>query len=74
MVLTLDDLRGRATITVAEAADVLTISRDSAYRAAQAGDLPTLRLGRRLLVPVPKLLALLGADPARSALDDAVGL
>ena len=49
-----------ATITIEEAGKLLGISRRSAYRAAAAGELPTLRLGRRLLVPTPRLLALLG--------------
>ena len=48
------------TITVDEAGDMLGISRRSAYRAAARGEIPTLRLGRRLLVPTPRLLALLG--------------
>ena len=48
------------TLTVDEAGDMLGISRRSAYRAAARGEIPTLRLGRRLLVPTPRLLALLG--------------
>lgn len=42
--------------------EMLGISRRSAYRAVARGDLPTLRLGRRILVPTPRLLALLGAE------------
>lgn len=38
-------------LTIAEAAAYLRISRGSAYEAARRGDLPTLKLGRRLLVP-----------------------
>ena len=38
-------------LTVEEAASQLRISRGSAYEAARRGDLPTLRIGRRLLVP-----------------------
>ena len=59
----LSDLHDRATITVPEAGEVLGLSRKSAYLACDRGDIPTLRLGRRLVVPVPKLLALIGADP-----------
>jgi excisionase family DNA binding protein len=29
----------------------LGLSRDAAYRAARSGQLPTIRIGRRLLVP-----------------------
>lgn len=61
--LTLAELRGRATISVAEAAAVLRISTKSGYAAANRGEIPTLRLGARVLVPVPALLRLLGDDP-----------
>jgi excisionase family DNA binding protein len=60
--LSLADLGGRATVTVEEVAQVLGVSRGSAYEGVRTGALPSLRLGRRVLVPVPRLLALLGAD------------
>ena len=53
-------LEDRLTVTVPEAAQLLSISRSTAYAAAKAGQLPTLRLGRRLVVPVPALRDLLG--------------
>lgn len=59
--LTLQDLAGRLTITVPEAGQVLGIGRDAAYAAAERGEIPVLHLGRRLVVPVPRLLHLLGA-------------
>ncbi|MBS4010984.1 MAG: helix-turn-helix domain-containing protein, partial [Roseovarius sp.] len=40
-----------ATMTVEDAGRLLGISRRAAYRAAAAGHLPVIRLGRRLLVP-----------------------
>jgi excisionase family DNA binding protein len=48
------------TITVEKAGELLGISRASAYRAASKGELPTFRLGRRVLVPTARLLDLLG--------------
>lgn len=57
------------TISVEEAGEILGVSRRSAYRAAETGELPTLRLGRRLLVPTPKLLAMLGLDTERHESD-----
>ena len=50
------------TMTVEEAAELLGLSRSSGYRAAAVGELPTIRIGRRLLVPTPKLFALLGLE------------
>jgi excisionase family DNA binding protein len=58
----LDQLEGRVTITIEQAAQVLGLGRTAAYEAARRGELPTRRLGRRLLVPVPALLTWLGAN------------
>lgn len=64
--MTLDELAGRLTCTVPEAGRLLGIGRDAAYAAAERGEIPTLRLGRRLVVPVPRLLDLVGAAPTHS--------
>lgn len=40
----------RATQTVDQTARELGISRASAYRAAHSSEIPTIRIGRRLLV------------------------
>lgn len=56
------ELRTRLTCTVPEAGQALGIGRDAAYRAAAAGEIPTLRLGRRIVVPCARLLALLGIE------------
>lgn len=50
------------TLSVEQAGELLGISRRSAYRAAEHGDLPVLRMGRRMLVPTARLLALLGVE------------
>ena len=63
--MNLSHLQDRATISVSDAAALLGISRNSAYEAARTGQLPTLRLGRRLLVPVPALLRMLESEDAR---------
>ena len=52
--------RAPATLTIEEAAELLGISRSLAYEAARSGELPTLKLGRRILVPREQLYALLG--------------
>lgn len=54
------DLAGRAVISVPEAGRLFGLGRSSAYGAAQRGEIPTMRLGRRLVVPVPRLLVLIG--------------
>jgi excisionase family DNA binding protein len=45
---------------VAEAGEMLGISRAFAYELVARGELPVIRLGRRLLVPKVGLLALVG--------------
>lgn len=52
----------RATYTVEEAAVVLGIGRSAAYLAAQSGELPTVRIGRRVLVPKPALDQMLNGN------------
>jgi excisionase family DNA binding protein len=42
---------GRSTLSVEEAAEVLGLSRAAAYIAANSGDLPIVRIGRRMVVP-----------------------
>lgn len=50
----------RLTISVEDAAELLGISRWLANEQAQRDELPVLRIGRRLRVPVRRLLELLG--------------
>ncbi len=60
--IALDDLEQRITLTVEEVASLLGLGRTAAYEAARRGQIPSRRLGRRVLVPVPALLEWLGAD------------
>ncbi len=45
----------RLTLSVDEAAKKLGISRNSLYHAIQAGELPVLKIGKRLLIPIAAL-------------------
>lgn len=55
-----------ALLRVEQACRLLGISRSAGYRAVTAGDLPILRLGRRIYVPTARLLAMLGLHPEES--------
>jgi excisionase family DNA binding protein len=52
---------GRSTFSVEEAGcEILGLSKCSAYAAAKTGSIPTVRVGRRLIVPRLALERLLG--------------
>jgi excisionase family DNA binding protein len=52
----------RQTLTIEEAARVLGIGRNSAYEAARRGEIPTIKVGRRLVVPRAALDRILAGD------------
>lgn len=60
-----------ATLTVERAAEFLNISRGLAYQAIATNDLPSIRIGRRILVPTARLLELLGSDHTAAQLNPA---
>jgi len=45
----------RLVYTVDEAAELLGLSRNAAYEAVRRGDIPNIRIGRRILVPKQRL-------------------
>jgi excisionase family DNA binding protein len=56
------DWQRRPTVPVDVAAELLGISRASAFRAVHRGQLPSIRLGRRIVIPTAGLRALLGIN------------
>lgn len=59
----------RLTLSVEEAAEMLGISRAFAYRLVKKDELPTVRLGRRLVVPRRALETMLRLDVNHTASD-----
>jgi excisionase family DNA binding protein len=55
--MTTDDLPD--VLTIDETARILRISRGLAFAGARRGDIPAIRIGRRLLVPRAALMRLL---------------
>ena len=51
----------KLTLTVTECAKRLGIGRNSAYEAVARGEIPVIRIGKRLLVPKAALEILLAA-------------
>jgi excisionase family DNA binding protein len=53
-----------ATISVEEAGRRLGIGRNSAYEAARRREIPVIKIGKRLLVPIAALDRLLSGETA----------
>ena len=60
--LTIDTVRERPTLSADETADFLHISSDLVYDGIHRGEIPSLKLGRKLLIPTAPLLELLGIE------------
>ncbi|HMF83596.1 MAG TPA: helix-turn-helix domain-containing protein [Acidimicrobiia bacterium] len=63
----LPDPRTEPTISVQRAAQVIGVSRGSAYEGVRRGEIPSIRIGHRLLVPTAALLRLVGLEQSPSA-------
>ena len=59
--------RERQTYTVDEAAELLGIGRNGAYEGVKSGEIPSIRIGKRILVPKVALDRLLARDVGNCA-------
>jgi excisionase family DNA binding protein len=50
------------TVTVERAAELLGISRGQGYEGVRTGDIPSLRVGHRILIPTAAIRRLLQLD------------
>lgn len=64
--LVIPDPQIEPTISVERAGQLLGMSRPSAYAAVQRGDIPSIKIGRRLIIPTAKILAMLGLGIAQA--------
>jgi len=62
----------RLTVSVEESAKMLGISRALAYELVRKNEIPSIKLGRRLVVPLAALLRLLQTPDAEDATIDLV--
>ena len=62
----LPDPHETPTMTVEAAGKALGLGRSAAYQAARRGDLPTIAIGRRLMVPTASLYRMLDLLPLRT--------
>ncbi len=56
----LPDPNEEPTVTVERAGQIVGVSRSSAYEAVRNGAIPSIRIGRRLVVPTASLRLMLG--------------
>lgn len=56
------ELKSRATIDVATAARIACVGRSTMFKAVHAGQVHSVRLGARLLIPTAPFLRQLGLD------------
>ena len=54
----------KLTYTIPETAKILGIGRSAAYEAARSGQIPTIRIGKRILVPLAALERMLETTKA----------
>jgi excisionase family DNA binding protein len=72
-----NSVRERKTLSVEEAAVALGIGRTLAYEAVRRGEIPTVRIGRRLLVPrgaLNQLLSITATDSRHSLVESPVAI
>ncbi len=62
----------RLTVSVEESAQMLGISRAFAYELVRKNEIPSIKLGRRLVVPLAALLRLLQTPDADDPIVDLV--
>ncbi len=56
----------RIVYTVTEVAEILRISRPTAFQGVERGEIPHIRVGRRILIPKAALEKLLAAAGSKS--------
>jgi hypothetical protein len=61
------DWRTRTTVDPVATSEILGLCRNSTYAAIAKGEIPSIRLGHRLLIPVAGLRRMLGELPALEA-------
>ena len=61
---------GPTVLTVDEVAKILRIGRISAYQAIERGEVPSIRIGRRILIPRAALEQMLNRFPISKSAGD----
>lgn len=65
--MSIPDPTSEPTISVERAGELLGCARSTAYEAVRAGEIPSIRLGRKIVVPTAAVLRMLQLDGGASA-------
>jgi excisionase family DNA binding protein len=64
------ETKDKLCLSVAEVSKLLNLSRNATYQACMTGEIPAIRIGRRVLVPTIRLEAMLaGKSEAKETCD-----
>ena len=63
----------RAVLTAREVADLLEISISHVYESLRRGDLPSVTVGRRIVIPARPIFTMLGLDNIETPLQGVSG-
>jgi excisionase family DNA binding protein len=58
----ISDIHDKLTVTVEVAGKALNLGRNAAYEAVRRGDIPSVRIGRRYVIPTASLRRMLGIE------------
>ncbi|GAP57295.1 hypothetical protein AHiyo1_01190 [Arthrobacter sp. Hiyo1] len=61
------DILSKPTATVEEAGRVLGIGRRQAYEGVRQKEIPSLRIGKRIVIPTRRLIAMIDGEPPAAA-------
>ena len=59
---TIPDPEDSPFVNVPQAAKLLGVGRESAYRAVKSGEIPSIRIGKKIRIPVAALRRLAGLE------------
>ena len=67
--MNINDLNTRVVLTAQEVAELLDVSSSHVYESIRRGDLPSHRMGRRIVIPARPIVRILGLDETATPSD-----
>jgi len=67
--MNINELNTRVVLTAREVAQLLEVSSSHVYESIRRGDLPSHRMGRRIVIPARPIVRILGLDETATPSD-----